>query len=218
MTQRIWLSIKARKTSQVCKNGRFLSRGCILHGRAGVFSGKWKDEKARRRSTGRPAGRQKWDPLERPRAYRALSTKCRTCRCLPSNEDQTLDRAHFVVPPVLHVPGPDDTGPPGPVKYARAPRASSHVYLKILRSRRHAQRHRKTCDTPFIIRYLIHPDVVPEVPQTLCQHRRHRRRRAAKSRTYREDWKSHRARFESQRWGIKRAADFERWAPFCACV
>jgi len=66
-------------------------------------------------------------------------------------------------------------GPRGPGKVRPHCRASSHVYLKILRPRRHAQRHRKTCDTPFIIRYLIHPDVVPEVPQTLCQHCRHLR-------------------------------------------
>lgn len=65
-----------------------------LRGYGRIFRGNGeRDEKARRQ-----------DPLERPRAYRALSTKCRTCRCLPSNEDQTPDRAHFPVAVVLHVP------------------------------------------------------------------------------------------------------------------
>lgn len=121
----LWYVENTRETFWICYR-----REDAFYAVADVFSKKWKDEKVRGMAwrSGATKSRQKWAPLEKPRAYRTLSTKRRTCRYLPSNEDQTPDRAHFVVPG-----GTSRTWGevPGSEGYARA-LATLAVYLKIL--------------------------------------------------------------------------------------
>lgn len=82
---------------------RFDIRMCIFCFRT-IFLRKGEE---RWESVAKRVGRSE-SPLEKPRSYRALSTKY---RCLPSNEDQTSDRAHFAVSEVLYLtwkyPGPE---------------------------------------------------------------------------------------------------------------
>lgn len=103
---------------------------------------------------GATKSRQKWAPLEGPRAYRALSTKRRTCRYLPSNEDQTPDRAHFVVPGGTLRTWAEVPGSGG---YARASCDFSRLPENIT-ARRESGFDKDVGElTDFFYRYLIYP-------------------------------------------------------------
>lgn len=121
--------------------------------------------------SGATKSRQKWAPLERPRAYRTLSTKRRTCRYLLSNEDQTPNRAHFVVPGGTsrtwgEVPGSEGIRP----RSCDFGRLSENIQCG---ERAASTKTSENLPISFIARYLIHPDVYISC-KALCVRRLHK--------------------------------------------